>query len=304
MSRKPTSKATSGPASKPASNPRSPRSANPAKSSWSKPKQAKAVSLIDIRDAITSLDEQLVQLLNARASLVVQVGSLKRAQGLPTYAPHREAQVLDRVLGLSKGPLPQRTLEAMYRELMSGSFTLQQPVRVGFLGPEGSYSHLATIKHFGSSVAMENLHDITSVFSEVARQHIDFGMAPIENTIGGGIVETLDAFRDMVLHEGKRLTMWADWCTQAGIHYTRVGDGIEFSTLEQAIHAARKGVGLAIVDLNMIEEEIGDGTLVRLSSEQVVGPFGYWLDVASNHVATEHVRVFAAWLREQVAERT
>lgn len=107
-----------------------------------------------------------------------------------------------------------------------------------------------------------------------------------------------------VLHEGKRLTMWADWCTQAGIPYTRVGDGIEFSTLEQAIHAARKGVGLAIVDLNMIEEEIGDGTLVRLSSEQVVGPFGYWLDVASNHVATEHVRVFAAWLREQVAERT
>ena len=63
-------------------------------------------------------------------------------------------------------------------------------------------------------------------------------------------------------------------------------------------------MGLAIVDLNMIEEEIGDGTLVRLSSEQVVGPFGYWLDVASNHVATEHVRVFAAWLREQVAERT
>lgn len=163
-----------------------------------------ALSLTDVRDAITQLDEQLVQLLNERASLVVKVGDLKREQGLPTYAPHREAQVLDRVLGLSKGPLPQRTLEAMYRELMSGSFTLQQPVRVGYLGPEGSYSHMATIKHFGSSVAMENLHDITSVFSEVTRQHVDFGMAPIENTIGGGIVETLDAFRDLVLHEGRR----------------------------------------------------------------------------------------------------
>jgi chorismate mutase / prephenate dehydratase len=174
-----------------------------AKSSSRRPRQP-AVNLAQVRDAITSLDEQLVRLLNQRATLVVQVGDLKRAQGLPTYAPHREAQVLDRVLGLSKGPLPSRTLEAMYRELMSGSFTLQQPVRVGFLGPEGSYSHLATIKHFGSSVAMENLHDITSVFSEVARQHIDFGMAPIENTIGGGIVETLDAFRDLVLHEGKR----------------------------------------------------------------------------------------------------
>ncbi len=162
------------------------------------------LSLTDVRDSITRLDEQLVQLLNERASLVVRVGDIKREQGLPTYAPHREAQVLDRVLGLSKGPLPQRTLEAMYRELMSGSFTLQQPVRVGYLGPEGSYSHMATIKHFGSSVAMENLHDITSVFSEVTRQHVDFGMAPIENTIGGGIVETLDAFRDLVLHEGRR----------------------------------------------------------------------------------------------------
>lgn len=181
----------------------------PAPTTASKTKPARTarkpvVNLVEVRDAITRLDEQLVQLLNERASLVVKVGDIKRAQGLPTYAPHREAQVLDRVLGLSKGPLPQRTLEAMYRELMSGSFTLQQPVRVGFLGPEGSYSHLATIKHFGSSVAMENLHDITSVFSEVARQHVDFGMAPIENTIGGGIVETLDAFRDLVLHDGKR----------------------------------------------------------------------------------------------------
>jgi chorismate mutase / prephenate dehydratase len=170
-----------------------------------------SIELGKIRDAITSLDEKLVGLLNARATYVVRVGELKREAGLPTYAPHRESQVLDRVLGLSKGPLPARTLEAMYRELMSGSFTLQQPMRVGFLGPEGSYSHLAAIRHFGSSVAMETLHDITSVFSEVARGHVDFGMVPIENTIGGGIVETLDAFRDIVLHGGKReLTICAE----------------------------------------------------------------------------------------------
>ncbi|CAJ0822518.1 MULTISPECIES: LysR substrate-binding domain-containing protein [Ralstonia] len=106
-----------------------------------------------------------------------------------------------------------------------------------------------------------------------------------------------------VLHEGKRLTMWADWCAQAGIPFKRMGDGIEFSTLEQAIHAARKGAGLAIVDVNMIEEEIGEGSLVQLSPEQVVGPFGYWLDVAPENVAAEHVRAFTAWLREQVAER-
>jgi len=106
-----------------------------------------------------------------------------------------------------------------------------------------------------------------------------------------------------VLHEGKRLTLWADWCEQAGVSVDRIGDGIEFSTLEQAIHAARKGVGLAVVDLNMIEEEIGEGNLARLSPVQASGPFGYWLDVVPDSGAVEPVRAFAAWLREQAAKK-
>ncbi len=105
-----------------------------------------------------------------------------------------------------------------------------------------------------------------------------------------------------VLHEGKRLTLWANWRAQAGLPAQHTNDGIEFSTLEQAIHAARKGVGLAVVDLNMIEEELASGTLVPLSPVQVIGPFGYWLDIAPNSPAAEHVRVFAAWLRSQVPE--
>ncbi|KWI52216.1 LysR family transcriptional regulator [Burkholderia pseudomultivorans] len=106
-----------------------------------------------------------------------------------------------------------------------------------------------------------------------------------------------------VLHEGKRLTLWADWCEQAGVDAARIGDGIEFSTLEQAIRAARKGAGLAVVDLNMIEEEIAEGSLVRLSPVQPIGPFGYWLDVEPESVALEHVTAFAAWLRGQAARK-
>ena len=106
-----------------------------------------------------------------------------------------------------------------------------------------------------------------------------------------------------VLHEGKRLTLWADWCEQAGVPPARIGDGIEFSTLEQAIRAARKGAGTAVVDLNMIEEEIGEGGLVRLSPVQPIGPFGYWLDVEPESVAVEPVIAFAAWLREQAGRR-
>ena len=77
---------------------------------------------------------------------------------------------------------------------MSGSFRLEEPVKIGYLGPPGSYSHLAAVKNFGTSVDFEDLHAIEGVFDEVARGHVDYGLVPIENSIGGGIVETLQAF--------------------------------------------------------------------------------------------------------------
>jgi chorismate mutase/prephenate dehydratase len=151
--------------------------------------------LADLRDRINRLDERLVELLNQRARLVVKVGRIKREEGIPIYTPHRETQVLNKVLGLNQGPLPDRTIEGIYRELMSGSFRLEQPPRIGYLGPVGSFSHVAAVKHFGTSVDFEDLHAIEGVFTEVARGHVDYGLVPIENSIGGGIAETLEAFQ-------------------------------------------------------------------------------------------------------------
>ncbi len=154
-------------------------------------------TLNDLRDKIDGVDQRLIKLLNQRAKHVVKVGALKRAAGVPIYTPHREQEVLKKVSGLNTGqggPLPDRTIEAIYRELMSGSFALEHPLRIGYLGPVGSYSHLAAVKHFGSSVAFEDLRAIEGVFTEVARGHVDYGLVPIENSTGGGIVESLDAF--------------------------------------------------------------------------------------------------------------
>ncbi|GMV27673.1 MAG: P-protein [Phycisphaerae bacterium] len=150
--------------------------------------------LAEVRKKIDKLDRKLVSLLNERASLVVKVGEAKRAAGLPIYAPHREAEVLDKAIRSNTGPLPNRALEGVYRELMSGSFVLQQPLRIGYLGPPGSYSHMAAVKHFGGSVEFEDLHEIGGVFTEVQRGHVNYGLVPIENSTGGGIIETLDAF--------------------------------------------------------------------------------------------------------------
>ncbi|MFG0328378.1 MAG: prephenate dehydratase [Phycisphaerales bacterium] len=153
------------------------------------------VDLGSLRERIDAIDRRLIELLNERAGLVVEVGRVKRGSGTPIYAPHREAEVLNKVLALNAGPLHAHTIEAIYRELMSGSFKLEQPLRIGYLGPTGSFSHLAAVRHFGSSVEYENLRAIEGVFTEVARGHVDYGLVPIENTTGGGIAETMDAFQ-------------------------------------------------------------------------------------------------------------
>jgi chorismate mutase/prephenate dehydratase len=197
--KKPTQpKRTASPASDGAAIPRRERPSGPPPEKTAKPKtpaERRALEgLPQFRQKIDALDKKLVALLNARAELVVEVGRLKRAANLPIYAPHREAEVLDRVTASNAGPLPNRALEGVYRELMSGSFQLQQPLRIGFLGPPGSFSHLAAVRHFGTSVAFEDLHEIEGVFTEVVRGHVNYGLVPIENSTGGGIVETLDAF--------------------------------------------------------------------------------------------------------------
>jgi chorismate mutase/prephenate dehydratase len=151
-------------------------------------------SLESLRRQIDEFDTKIVDLLNARARIVVQIGRLKQQSNAPIYAPEREKMVLDKVRGLNHGPLPDRCLEAVYRELMSGSFALEKPLRIGFLGPNGTFSHQASVQKFGSSVTHVPLADIPSVFDEVVRGHIDYGLVPVENSLHGGVVDTLDAF--------------------------------------------------------------------------------------------------------------
>ncbi|MCB9652610.1 MAG: chorismate mutase [Deltaproteobacteria bacterium] len=158
------------------------------------PPSAPSAQLGALRQTIDGIDQRLVALLNERARVVQEIGRLKRDSTIPIYAPHREAEVLKRVLAANTGPLGDRAIEGIYRELMSGSFALEQPLRVGYLGPPGSFSHVCAVAQFGSSVAFEGLADIEAVFREVERGQLDYGLVPIENSTGGGIVDTLDAF--------------------------------------------------------------------------------------------------------------
>ena len=98
----------------------------------------------------------------------VEIGRVKQLANVPIYAPDREKAVMDKVRRLNRGPLQNRCLEAVYRELMSGSFALEKPLRIAYLGPEGTFSHAASVRKFGSSVDYVPLADIPAVFEEVA----------------------------------------------------------------------------------------------------------------------------------------
>lgn len=150
-----------------------------------------------LRARIDSLDAQIVTLLNERAKVVVDVGRFKQQTNTPIYAPDREKLIIEKIVRQNLGPLSDRCLRAIYRELMSGSFELERPLRIGFLGPESTFSHQAAVTKFGGSVDYVPLADIRAVFEEVARGHVDYGMVPVENSLHGGVIDTLDAFIDL-----------------------------------------------------------------------------------------------------------
>lgn len=150
--------------------------------------------LAPLRREIDDLDAQIVQMLNRRAEVVVKIGKAKHESDQAIYVPSREHAVFQRISQLNKGPLLPKTLQAIYRELMSGSFALEKSLLIGYLGPEGSFSHLAAEHKFGASVQYRPLADIRAVFDEVTRGHCDIGIVPVERNIGGGVADTLDAF--------------------------------------------------------------------------------------------------------------
>ncbi len=153
-------------------------------------------SLDDLRRQIDLLDDQIVQSLNARAELARRIGAAKQTAGVGVFSPDREREILERVTARSVGPLPRHSLLAVYRELMSASFALERPPRIGYLGPAGSHTHEAALGKFGSSVEYEPLLDLRGVFEEIARGRVDYGVVPVENTTGGAVLDCLDGFVD------------------------------------------------------------------------------------------------------------
>ena len=156
--------------------------------------------LQELRRQIDGLDRQILALLNERYNVVKKVGEWKHAHGQPVYVPEREKMLLEKLESLNPGPMSSDTLRAIYREIMSGSMKIELPLRIAYLGPEATYTHLAAKSVFGHGVEYDPRASIKDVFHDVETGRCNYGVVPVENSTEGVVNYTLDILIDSPVH--------------------------------------------------------------------------------------------------------
>lgn len=145
--------------------------------------------LLNLRNRIDHLDEEILARLSERAQCAQRVGEIKQGN---IYRPEREAQVLRRLADINPGPLPAAAVQRIFREVMSACLALEQPLKVAYLGPAGTFSESASRKHFGSAPNFLPMPSIDDVFRAVESGNADYGVVPVENSTEGAVGGTLD----------------------------------------------------------------------------------------------------------------
>lgn len=166
---------------------------------------SEAQELDSLRQQIDDLDQRIQTLINQRAECAQRVAEVKLKYAAPNeavvfYRPEREAQVLRRVMERNQGPLADESMARLFREIMSQCLALEKPLTVAYLGPQGTFTQQAAIKHFGHAVNCASQISIPDVFREVASGAANYGVVPIENSTEGVVTHTLDSFMDSGLH--------------------------------------------------------------------------------------------------------
>lgn len=165
--------------------------------------------LAEVRIRIDEIDAAIQQLVSERASCASRVAEIKQQQGESQhfYRPEREAQVLRAVMERNSGPLTNESVAGIFREIMAACLALEQPLKISFLGPEGTYTHAAALKHFGNFIETQPVDSIEEVFRFVEADGANFGVAPIENSTEGVINHTLDLLMQSSLSISGEVTL-------------------------------------------------------------------------------------------------
>ena len=175
------------------------------------------MNLDELRQEIDRIDAQLIELLKQRAACVHQVGDTKRASGAPIFVPERESALIAKLLKLNAGALPEKSLLSIWRQIVSCSFLLEGNMRIGYLGPEGTWSHQAALSRFGDSVELIPYSSFAHIFDAVGRGEINYGVIPLENSTNGTVVQAMDFFAHTHLRICAQVHQSVQHCLMANI---------------------------------------------------------------------------------------
>lgn len=207
--------------------------------------------LKSLREQIDAIDDRILDLLNDRAQIVVAVGQLKAGENKTYYVPSREQQIHARLLARNNGPFPDDGVKRVFREIISASLNLEQPMKVAFLGPQATFTHQAAMQQFGFSAQLVPQKSIGAVFEEVQRGRANYGVVPVENSTEGAVSHTLDMFveSDLLINAEVLLEINHDLLSQSG----RLEDVKKVVSHPQALAQCRHWLEENLPDVPLID---------------------------------------------------
>jgi chorismate mutase/prephenate dehydratase len=207
---------------------------------------------------VDSIDEKIMQLLCERVQQACEIGKIKHANGADYYDPTREVQVMEKISALNPGPLSNAALQAIYREIISGSMALEKKLAIAYLGPEATYTHQAALIKFGMSLDFRAKKNIPDVFTEVEHGDADYGVIPIENSTEGVVFHSMDMLAESNLHICSQVYLPVNHCL---ISNSPISEIKEVRSKDQALGQCREWLykhlnGIPLIDADSTAEAV------------------------------------------------
>jgi chorismate mutase/prephenate dehydratase len=212
---------------------------------------------------IDELDLNIVTQLSQRVQHAAEIGKIKHASGADYYDPTREAQVMAKIASINPGPITNRTLQTVYREVISGSIGLEKKLVIAYLGPEATYTHQAAICNFGVSLDYRAIKTIPDVFSEVESGAADYGVVPIENSTDGAVFHSMDRLVESDLHICSQVYLPIEHCL---ISHSPLEQIREVRSKDQALGQCRDWLRANLPDADLVDV-VSTAEAVRTAKE-------------------------------------
>ncbi len=211
-------------------------------------------SLEELRRAIDAIDDELLALIEKRAQLAAQVGEYKQSNtSAPFYVPSREAEIIRRLLKKNRGLIPEESLHAIFREIIGACLALESPLAIAYLGPEGTFTHVASRRQFGAQSRYAPCRSLDEVFDEVESGRAAYGVVPVENAFEGAVTHTLDLLVDSHVRICAEILL--------GIHHHLIGTCSDLERIEvvyshpQALAQCRRWLAAHLPGARLLETE-------------------------------------------------